>query len=681
VTNLTILSLVLLAAAPAIAQTAAEASSSVSAYPASFFEANHPTTAYDMISRLPGFSFYSGSQVRGFADAGGNVLIDGRRPTSKSDDLYSILARIPADQVERIDLIRGSTPGIDMQGYAMVANIIQKKTGGQQGALTFESNYAPGRGLYMPIIQLDQTWKKGERSLSVSFLEGRGVNPFANGQHSRLDGAGSGGDCLSICHTPFFARSSSVWGKAEAVLNTPLAGGKMELHANINWGQNLYLQAESAATPELTDRLRSSDANAQGELGASYEWKPSKATTVTLIGLYQASGDKGRQSYLSDSLQLSRQNNRYSESIGRVTVQHKHSDLLSVKLEGELAYNFQTSGTRYSNNGVFIPVPAGMTRVDEVRFDGGATASWTLSPKLSLDTGLRYESSTLKSQEDVNQSETVTYWKPKLMATWKPDGPDQVRFNLERSVSQTDFSAFTTSGYLSTGLRAGNPTLTPQSSWDVSLTFERSFGDSGDVTLSLTHSDLDRTVDYGRALVPRGAYSSDSDYYGLPANLGHGVIDGVNLSFTLPLRRLGLPNAQIKWDGGWEWSRVTDPSTGQGRPISNRYPVYGNVTFIYDQPKIGATTTLGIGLPQKVTQYRFDEIDQTRTPLAGYFSYERKLSANWKATLAFNNIADGKWVRTYQVFQASRPSPLYSLDERSQGLHHTVALTLRRSWP
>src|SRR5256885_1794863 len=82
----------------------------------------------DMIRRLPGFSFDAGESARGFAGTAGNVLIDGQRPTSKTDSLDSIIGRIPAADVERIELIRGGAPGIDMQGRAVVANIVRKKT-------------------------------------------------------------------------------------------------------------------------------------------------------------------------------------------------------------------------------------------------------------------------------------------------------------------------------------------------------------------------------------------------------------------------------------------------------------------------------------------------------------------------------------------------------------------------
>src|SRR3954465_8217516 len=91
----------LLCAAPAWAQS----DQGISVYPASFFADARPATAYDMISRLPGFSLDNGlSSARGFAGTAGNILIDGARPTAKNDDPSTILGRIPAANVERIEL-------------------------------------------------------------------------------------------------------------------------------------------------------------------------------------------------------------------------------------------------------------------------------------------------------------------------------------------------------------------------------------------------------------------------------------------------------------------------------------------------------------------------------------------------------------------------------------------------
>ena len=99
-----------------MARAAAAPPQAVTSFPPAFFASAQPNTAFDMVLLLPGFSFDRGDTVRGFGGAAGNVLIDGARPASKTDALDEVLKRIPAKSVERIEVIRGGAPGIDMQG-------------------------------------------------------------------------------------------------------------------------------------------------------------------------------------------------------------------------------------------------------------------------------------------------------------------------------------------------------------------------------------------------------------------------------------------------------------------------------------------------------------------------------------------------------------------------------------
>ena len=96
----------------------AAATQGVIAYPPAFFAAARPVNAREMLDRIPGFVFNGGDGVRGYEGAAGNVLIDGQRPASKSDNLDDILRRTPASKVARIELIRGGAPGIDHHRHA-----------------------------------------------------------------------------------------------------------------------------------------------------------------------------------------------------------------------------------------------------------------------------------------------------------------------------------------------------------------------------------------------------------------------------------------------------------------------------------------------------------------------------------------------------------------------------------
>lgn len=162
--RLAAVALVLVAAGAA---RAADQPSTVLNFDASYFADARPNTAYDMISRLPGFNFDDGNSQRGFAGTAGNVLIDGQRPTSKTDDLQSILQRIPAGDVERIDIIRGGAPGIDMQGQTVVANVIRKKGDSTQIVADVEDNFWPD-GHTAPNASLQFTRHAGDSTFEGS---------------------------------------------------------------------------------------------------------------------------------------------------------------------------------------------------------------------------------------------------------------------------------------------------------------------------------------------------------------------------------------------------------------------------------------------------------------------------------------------------------------------------------
>src|SRR3546814_7938729 len=96
-------------------------------YEPPFFESAHPQHALEMVKRLPGFGLVdSDGDVRGFAGATGNVVIDGKPPSSKSESLEAVLRRITAASVARIEVIRGGAPGIDMGGHDVVANVVRR---------------------------------------------------------------------------------------------------------------------------------------------------------------------------------------------------------------------------------------------------------------------------------------------------------------------------------------------------------------------------------------------------------------------------------------------------------------------------------------------------------------------------------------------------------------------------
>ncbi len=181
-------------AAPAFAQDTTPAAAPVAqqegviSYTPADFAASRPNTALDMISRIPGFSFNSGDQVRGFAGAAGNVLVDGQRPTVKTDSLDSVLSRIQISQVERIDVVRGGAPGIDMQGQTVVANVIVKKSDTFQQVISAGGMIYAKTGDTIPTYGYTATRRVGEHQFDFNVSRGLSLDDSVGfGTRTRID--------------------------------------------------------------------------------------------------------------------------------------------------------------------------------------------------------------------------------------------------------------------------------------------------------------------------------------------------------------------------------------------------------------------------------------------------------------------------------------------------------------
>src|ERR1700742_1084936 len=89
------------AATPALADQA-QAPNPVVKYQPDDFKNFQCATALDIVFHVPGFVFSTGNNVRGFAGAAGNVLIDGQRPASKTG-LDVQLNNIALSQIDHIE--------------------------------------------------------------------------------------------------------------------------------------------------------------------------------------------------------------------------------------------------------------------------------------------------------------------------------------------------------------------------------------------------------------------------------------------------------------------------------------------------------------------------------------------------------------------------------------------------
>src|ERR1051325_9214832 len=103
-------------------------SSRTTVYDAAFFAQYAPRTALDIVQHTPGFTLDLGAtqtvtgtvDVRGFAGTAGNVVINGARPSTKAETLDTLLARIPASRVKKVEVGPGDLYGADYSSKTQV---------------------------------------------------------------------------------------------------------------------------------------------------------------------------------------------------------------------------------------------------------------------------------------------------------------------------------------------------------------------------------------------------------------------------------------------------------------------------------------------------------------------------------------------------------------------------------
>lgn len=566
----------------------------VIAYTPADFAASRPNTALDMINRLPGFTLDGGDQVRGFAGAAGNVLIDGQRPTSKSERLTDTLARIPIGQVERIDIVRGGAAGIDMQGRTVIANVIRRKTDAFQQAATLTGFVFTGTGHTLPGWSYEATRRSGDHQ--VDFALSRGVSyddSVGRGTRTTVDAATGKVTLLQRS----FTEADGVPYTARGGYKGPLAGGVFSANGQI--GTDEFKDEEHFFSATTDERFMSRSANDKGEIGLNYKRPLARKFEVEVLGLSRlAEGSSVSTGDVNGSSSRFEANSTSGETIGRGILRYTASPTLSFEGGGEGAYNFRKQQVALTQNGLPVALPASDVKVEETRGEGFLQGTWRPSAKFQLEAGVRVEQSTITETGDTPLERSFTYPKPRILATWSPTKNDQFRFRVEREVGQLDFEDFISNADLNSGvLNAGNAELRPDKRWVYEIALEKRFWSTGAVVLTLRHEDIADVVDRLPFLVAVDANGDgvpdDANMDGAPdrqlvsgvGNIGDGTNDALLLNLTVPLGKLGIKGGEFKVNAEFQSGHVHDPETSERRNISGQRPNDVHVSYRQDLPE------------------------------------------------------------------------------------------------
>jgi hypothetical protein len=669
----------LFAAAPCAGQPAGAPSGKAQAEPApgarlvygaEFFAPNRPDTAYDMILLLPGFTFEEGDQVRGFAGAAANVLIDGRRPSSKLDLVADLLKRIPASSVARVEIIRGGAPGIDMQGRSVLANVVRRAAVTSQltanaTALLYGDRHS-GKNL-----RLDWTRREGETGLDASIQIFKQQNP--NSGEGRRTLTTAQGDVVSDAQARITEPTDAI--ETRAAYQRPLLGGLLRLKGAFTYGTDHLVEADTIFAGSIgphRNARTSTFRTRNGEFSVDFTRQLTPAAKFEVIGLQTLERAEDVGDALQDGVsENTRATGFQGESIARATVTYSWSDALSLESGGEYDFNFLNGTDALKIGGVGIPLPSADVRVTEGRAEVFGTATWKPLKSLDLDAGARIESSTLRVSGDAHNATSFLFVKPRATATWTPFGEDQVRLRVERTVSQLDFQNFVTVSTLDTNIvTAGNPRLVPEQDWIAEAAYEHHFWRTGVAVITLSHAELEDVIDD----VPVDGFSA-------PGNIGRGTRDTAALDLTVPLGRLGMTGGLLKAGALWKFSQVTDPTTHERRQISLDQPFSGTLALSNELPRLKSSWRLDVTGGYRQPTFLIDEVQRARFQTQVGFLWEYKPRSDLSLQAQVQNLGAGRRFRTRQIFDGVRSlGDLAFIERLAIANHPRLLLNLRKSF-
>ena len=576
--SLLVLSAALAGAAAAQTPVPAPADPNVTPYTPDFFAEFRPVTALDMIGRIPGFQFDGGSSARGFAGTEGNVLIDGERPPTRSDALSTVLSRIPASQVLRIDIVRAGSGGVDMQGKAVVANVIRKPDAGVTGAVG-AGLALTDQGRFQPNVSFQAQRQRSGRSMDGSIRFSHGGQDIDSYRERR----NPAGDLLLIGVQNGDVDFDS--SEATGVYEGPLAGGRIRANALIRYNGSVYEATDTLVRPGGQEHSVSDSTRWRGEAGLRWTRSLPRGMNLQLVGFQSITDNENTGLYdtpLFTSRTLSDQLS--GESIASVALKFAPLDTrigeISLETGSEVALNWVDTATAYTFDGSPLLLPGDDTRVEELRNESFITALWAARPNLSVEANLRYELSRITATGSAGEGvTTLDYLKPRVAATWTSRPRETLTFKLEKNVDQLSFGAFTASAAFSTGIFGrGNPNIRPAQIWLASARYERLFDAQGSFIAEYAHEEFEDLL--GAVViyeVPPGGTSPRP--FNITRNVGGATRDKLTLTGRLPLDRWGLVGSTLSGQVYYRWSSTIDPVTLVDRRLSGEQPAGWSLGF------------------------------------------------------------------------------------------------------
>ncbi|MDG2140319.1 MAG: TonB-dependent receptor plug domain-containing protein [Gammaproteobacteria bacterium] len=592
-------------------------------YPASYFSGWAPVTAQDMLDRIPGLS--SGNNRGGFggggppgASRGGGsggrgfgggsreteILINGKRTAGKNNSTGGQLTRIITDQVDYIEIIRGTSGDLDVRGSGQVINVVlfeefsesslqydfsaiqsDNNTVRPRGAFSY-SGQAGGLGFQLSATALEPYFQNRSKENSV-------LGDFSPNDRI-IEESETKGTVATLSSNLDYeindsssARFNALWldgsGGTELVRNT------IDLKQNPN--QNSFQEEDSPSSQK------------NWEIGGDYELisdRGNRFKVLFITNSFTQATTRERFDILSKGL---REKNLFLDSWNNTKERIIRGSYTLDILEGQnIEFGAERAQTILDSalalgvagnegnpsilTGGLIPVSLANANstVEEVRYEPFLIHNWIISSRMSLETSVLYENSEITQRGDVSKERDFAFVKPKVDFRYDLTPQLQLRGTIEKVVQQltfNDFVAATDDQDLDSNVLAGNADLRQEWFWNYEVNAEyRLPDDIGVVSGRLYYEDWHDRIERMDVTV------NESQLLSANGNIGDGEKYGLEVRASVRMRMIDMPNLLVTATQEMEDSKIKDPFLGIDRRMLSSWRGRNTLGFRHDLPSL-----------------------------------------------------------------------------------------------
>jgi outer membrane receptor protein involved in Fe transport len=613
-------------------------------YDLDYFQRFEPLTAGDALKRVPSVTFLSdvlesdGVRIRGLDSAYTQILINGERVPGANLDRSFFVDRIPAELIERVEVVRSSSANRSGDAVAGAVNIVLRDAlsldGGyvRLGALKWEdSPYGEWGGTYGAV------W--GGQAGPGRLLVGGNIQDRRNPKQKFSQRFDEPGAELNDTEAQTDTRDGTDYS-ANLSYEVPVAGGNLELSGIFVRTDRVQDESSIEYNEGDTDDVAKINENPldiltdNWSVNGRYDREMLGGETTFKLGYATIDDEQFEQEEELDVgdevIEGTRTDTDIQDEEIQAALEHKLALGGGMELEFGVQYSDKTRDTAIfeaeaevegvtayrsledADYGDFEPVDGGLSTIEETRIDPYVMLSGENGPA-KWEAGLRYETTDFSITDNTVDADERTNDKdygvllPSASVRWKLSETDRITASVARTVRRPNFDFLSPAllgGEYGDNDFIGNPDLEPETAWGADLGFERRLGRRGVIGINAFYRDITDLIeltntgeysetaleDYEDAIddgaTPEEAAEELVSYVLTADNVGDGQVWGVEFDLSTPLDFIGMEHTGVFLNYSWLDSSVED-FLGDRRFNSQSDYVF-NVGFTHDIPTWGA---------------------------------------------------------------------------------------------